>query len=282
MKFKNKKRNFFSFVSSAFSSSSSSRFSRFSRSSSTFKSRRNDDDEFTKSNDSWSNSFFDSSIKQFEKSNLWQNDFEINNITFVSSINVTTRSNARDARKIKRMIIDYMLNVQAFTRQIAFYKINVFKKIAKIVKKRSQNAQYFNNQKLQALILWKTKIVDNITIAFANVKNVKCFKKWLKTAKKRKYDKNISKQMTIEMIKIKLKLKRFIFCDFAEQKKILASNKQHFSLIWLYYLYLQIRSDCKQKWSRKIFYNIRLRTRLFLFHRIQSTQKTRLSLRQAH
>ena len=51
------------------------------------------------------------------------------------------------------MIIDYMLNVQAFTRQIAFYKINVFKKIAKIVKKRSQNAQYFNNQKLQALIL---------------------------------------------------------------------------------------------------------------------------------
>ena len=37
--------------------------------------------------------------------------------------------------------------------------------------------------------------------------------------------------MTIEMIKIKLKLKRFIFCDFAEQKKILASNKQHFSFI---------------------------------------------------
>ena len=82
------------------------------------------------------------------------------------------------------MTIDYMFNVETFIRQCVFYKINVFKKIVKIVNEKSQNVQYFDNQKLQILILWKTKIAKNIAIVFANVKNVKCFKRWLKIAKK--------------------------------------------------------------------------------------------------
>ena len=218
-----------------------------------------DDDESIDLNELSSSfifSFFDSPVGQPEEPNLWQDDSDLANISLVISINVTKRSTARDARRAKRMTVDYMLNVEASTRQCASYRTNAPKKIAKTVDERSQNAQYSDSQRLQALVLWKAGIAKNIAVAFADVKNVRCFKRWLKIAEERGYDRNTSKMMTIEMVQVKAKSGRPIVCGFAQQEAIIASGKNTFRSFDTFYL--QICSDCRQKRPRKTFCSTRL------------------------
>ena len=94
---KNKTRIFQAFVKNSFDSSDDEKFD------SKFLASYRDDDSNLKEF---------SAVQLDNRSNLWKDDFELNNVFVVFLTNqVIKRSRAKNQRRVKRMIIDYLLNV---------------------------------------------------------------------------------------------------------------------------------------------------------------------------
>jgi len=110
------------------------------------------------------------------------------------------------------------------SRQCASYIKRVNKQAPKSIAERSQNVNYTNAQRLQALTLYEYGVAPKIAATMAGVKDARTVKAWLQKAQKQGYDRFKSTIMDIKYVQDACRVGRPIICGSIEQTAIIASG----------------------------------------------------------
>jgi len=146
--------------------------------------------------------------------------------------NVTTRSKARRQRmSIAQVLNDDDSDEPTPPRQCASYIKRINKQAPKSIAERSQNVNYTNAQRLQALTLYEYSIAANIVATTAGVKDARTIKRWLRKAQEQGYDRTKSTIMDIKYVQDDCRVSRPIRCDPVEQAAIVAMGKRYLKLL---------------------------------------------------